>query len=980
MKKHPIRILTAILLFLFFDLHTQNPISFNHYTVHDGLLQQQVMAVYQDDRGFLWIGSKRGVSRFDGKEFKNYHQADGLSSGSQITGIWGYQDSLLIVDTHLSTYQFDGVRFSPIPFFDSLQTKRIQVIKPPFIYYSEMGICGIYNMVTQKKEIAILKNDSIPITQLAAVRDQIYFIDANHNFGYLDEDTKPITGLSLQTNSTFLTVGKDTYILKQSGKSTVYQHVPDLTTTTLIHRKKITIKNSKLTPEYIHFDRQLYRYDPKQSAYRPFCAQEYHNLWIDKDRTLWLGTEDGLYHYFPNFQFRGSRPFQDIWSVVYDSLENNYHLFYYDRPDVSCDKNGRIDTSSILPKNTICYYGSISSGKKMFISTSQNLIIRKPDKSQQTIYPTSFKEAPIYVSIPLANRSVLSATRQELIKTDTNYQSTSYFIPDSISKGHGYVRALVELPNQDILLGNRYGVIRWNPQANTFQTATIRSPQSVNNVLCLDIDSQQQIWMGSDIGLFLSKDAGKTFERVLPYLIDYEPITAITTISDSLILVGTSIRLLAIDPRSTSKPELTFKTFGSENGFKGIEVTQNGIKNFGDEIWIPSISGLTIINKNDWEFKTQEFDNLWIEAINGRPLTFTENKRKEFRLPKDEGNLRITFTAIGANIPNDKMYAYKIPELDTSWSDWTSDKVAVFNNLKSGIYTFCLRKKNTTNNDDSDEIQFKVTVKNHFYKEPDFSLRLLIVGLAIGLISLSFYIKLLYEKKIKDEQIIIATKEKEKAEQKAKSEAELKELKETKLQDIRHYARRALLLTAMTMEDEASFHKKQGENIIYSILMDAKLRVNSFIAVFDLLRNSQSSQLALDQYIANLTKELKNAGQTESFQIKFNIDAPQINMQAHRLSDLGAIIVELILNSYQHARPKDDIALLEISIKIESLDTYQYQLTYQDNGPGIPKETNNTYSLGRKLIQENAQTLNGSVVFEGSAIVKFYLSKPLPEN
>ncbi len=42
------------------------------YTVEDGLISNSITNIYQDSRGFLWIGSDDGLSIFDGVNFENY--------------------------------------------------------------------------------------------------------------------------------------------------------------------------------------------------------------------------------------------------------------------------------------------------------------------------------------------------------------------------------------------------------------------------------------------------------------------------------------------------------------------------------------------------------------------------------------------------------------------------------------------------------------------------------------------------------------------------------------------------------------------------------------------------------------------------------------------------------------------------------------------------------------------------------------------
>src|SRR5215216_5646726 len=49
------------------------------YSVEHGLPDQYILAIYQDSRGFLWLGTNSGLSRFDGKNFINYGSRHGLS-------------------------------------------------------------------------------------------------------------------------------------------------------------------------------------------------------------------------------------------------------------------------------------------------------------------------------------------------------------------------------------------------------------------------------------------------------------------------------------------------------------------------------------------------------------------------------------------------------------------------------------------------------------------------------------------------------------------------------------------------------------------------------------------------------------------------------------------------------------------------------------------------------------------------------------
>lgn len=44
-----------------------------NYSVSDGLSNSSVKAIYQDSIGYMWFGTKNGLNRFDGYEFRTYH-------------------------------------------------------------------------------------------------------------------------------------------------------------------------------------------------------------------------------------------------------------------------------------------------------------------------------------------------------------------------------------------------------------------------------------------------------------------------------------------------------------------------------------------------------------------------------------------------------------------------------------------------------------------------------------------------------------------------------------------------------------------------------------------------------------------------------------------------------------------------------------------------------------------------------------------
>ncbi|MFP5471926.1 MAG: two-component regulator propeller domain-containing protein, partial [Bacteroidia bacterium] len=86
---------------------------FKQFTIDDGLAQSQVRAIAQGEKGYLWVGTASGLSRFNGREFFNYSTNDGLVD-MQVNAIFKSKKRGMWVVTNKGVTLFNDKKISKI--------------------------------------------------------------------------------------------------------------------------------------------------------------------------------------------------------------------------------------------------------------------------------------------------------------------------------------------------------------------------------------------------------------------------------------------------------------------------------------------------------------------------------------------------------------------------------------------------------------------------------------------------------------------------------------------------------------------------------------------------------------------------------------------------------------------------------------------------------------------------------------------------
>lgn len=136
-----------LLLFVFASVSANQKLYIEHLTIEDGLANNSVRTIVQDQEGYLWFGTLNGLSRYDGQQFKtfDYRLSDSTSiSNNKIRDL--FQDGAGYI--WVTTYDNNVHRFDPktetFINFPSVLGERGADLSVHFIEESSPGMVWLY--------------------------------------------------------------------------------------------------------------------------------------------------------------------------------------------------------------------------------------------------------------------------------------------------------------------------------------------------------------------------------------------------------------------------------------------------------------------------------------------------------------------------------------------------------------------------------------------------------------------------------------------------------------------------------------------------------------------------------------------------------------------------------------------------------------------------------------------------------------------
>lgn len=741
---HFIFLIILVLMLISFSIYPQKSnITFEHFSIDNGMSESIVTCILQDRAGFLWFGTWAGIERYDGYNFTAYkHDPRNPASidNAFVQTLYEDKSGILWIGTWNGLERFDPA------------TEKFTHFRPHPQDSADGSSNHVFSICEDKSGVLWVAIPGDGLHKFDRVTGKFICIRYDPNDpGSLSHNN---VNAIYKDREGSLWIGTGGGLDKLDGKTGKFIHYWSEPTN---HTRKVDKWGSQkywVNCIYEGSDGMLWlgtnggliEFNPKDSVYTNYShdpknlqsisSNNIASICQDNSGTIWISTyQNGLNSFDKNSKIF-TRYLHDKSDL--GSLSGDYTLTVY------CERSGTvwIGTNFVglnkinRTKPTFNSYlvGSVnkivkSSDDKLWISASNRWMKFDPNKEQFTTY--SFENGDLLSED--STGSLWIALRQGgLIKLD-KYGHISRFYD---SKHHEFKQAVVQIYETSD------GILWIGTETNGLYcldpfTQIVRQTFFIENqIFSLYEDTFSSLWVGTLGGGLLRFN--KARDSVTLYKTDRMDTASISANSimdihedkNGILWFGTGIGLNKFD-RATNK----FTHYTEQDGLAS-NVVFSVLEDGSGNLWHSTRKGISKFDPKTKRFKNYDisyglprngFKRENYQTKNGElyygsngtelfrfhpdsikdnpyipPIIITSIRKfeqlltleKEVHLPYSENFLSFEFVALSYVSPERNQYAYKMEGVDKNWVYSGTRRFASYPNLEPGEYVFKVKGSN----------------------------------------------------------------------------------------------------------------------------------------------------------------------------------------------------------------------------------------------------------------------------------------------
>lgn len=962
-------------IFLYFNIFSaaySQPIYFRHHQVEDGLANNTVFSVFQDKRGFMWFGTKEGLSRFDGTSFKTFD----IKYNGQIIKEFVYcieEGTLqtLWIGTRKGLFEFDPKteKFTLIDPTANTEILNIKSDKKGYLWFTsnlhlycyneQKRIVRRYNIDDKKPakiaDICINENQELFV---ATLDGYIFNFDSTN-------DTFHCINVPLRRNQTQETVNK---IYTTHSGNVLIGTVRGLSYYDTKYGTYKTLLGAGLQSEpvfvrdIVPFSKDVYwvasesgiyiinlktgqLHNIRQQDSNPYTISDnaVYALYKDKEGGIWCGTYFGginYYHerhsYFKKY-FRNNDTNSLSGNAIRELSGDEAGNLWIGTEDAGLNKlniHTGVITHFPAPKtiSSTNIHALLIDGDKLWVGTFQQGLdvldiktgkrLRHYNANQKSGLKSNF----IISACKTQNREVLLGTGRGIYRY---LPKTDRFAAAKEFPENSYVFCLYEDHSGVIWAGTiGQGLYFYDPttgEKGNFRQDTYHNSLSNNSVCGIFEDSNHNLWISTEGGGVskLDKDR-KTFTHFdtntgLPSNMIYKVIED----KNKKIWLTTSRGLVLHDPKKNS-----WKIFTKEHGLPTDQFNySSSYRDPAGTLYFGTVKGLISFDPN---LATQQSTNfpIYITSfqvnnqeipVDASSMPYSISFTDTIKLQYFQSSFSIGFAALSYIAPNITRYAYKMDGVDSNWTYLSANRKVYFTDLPPGDYIFKIKAADNNGNWPDKETNLLIKISPPWWLSTPAYVAYLTGALLLILLLINSYHNFQKRKNKRKQEIF--EQEKEKEVYKAKIEF---------FTNVAHEIRTPLTLIKAPLElaiDEAENQLSIKRNL-KKIERNTERLVTLTNQLLD-FRRTENQDFSLSFVKVNVVRIIIDiwnsfASETQKKSLSANVVLPEKSFQASiDIEAFEKIMINLIDNAVKYAENIVEIRVLHPDGK----DTFQIEVS-----------------------------------------------------
>lgn len=717
---------------------------FSHYQVENGLSNNTVLCILQDQAAFMWFGTRDGLNRFDGTSFKVFRNnpKSTYSIGSNaIMSLADDNEQKMWIGTERGLFVFNRYteRFTQLKRAGNVSILSVKTIGDD-VYYIALYTLYRYN----KRDRSIKKFATNKEVTTYTIRDD------GKIFAGTSDGLVMVYNEKTETFDKFYSVFDKSQIAVSKWIETIYEvdagnfligtsnqglkllnintgaYKDILNTnkdkTDIIVRDILKIDNNKY---WIATESGIFIIDITEGVITklerdyndPYSISDniVHSFYKDQQGGIWAGTYFGGVNYLPSQEILFKKYFHKpatnsiSGNAISDIVEDKHGTLWIGTEDAGLNKlnlqtnrftnyNPGIDNKSVTYSNI---HSLLVNGDTLWAGTflhGLDLISLEGKRLRNfNTGNTALGSNLIYDILRTKKGEIFVATEKGLFRYLPGINNFSLVGSVPIV----FFRALSEDANGNIWAGTYGdGVYVFNPKDDNviqhYSFASNNDQQIGSNIINFFYFSQSNdMWIATEGGLYKVDIASKQISAVnsengFPSDITY----AILEDNKKNLWISTSKGLVCYDPVTTN-----IRVFRKSQGLLTDQFNyRSAFRDNAGNMYFGSVKGMISFNPDS--VTTNSFappvyiTNFQVDneelpiSGEGSPLKQSIIFSKNIVLNHDQSSFSIGFAALDYSSPSSISYAYKMEGLEDNWTTIATNRQVYFTDLSPGNYTF----------------------------------------------------------------------------------------------------------------------------------------------------------------------------------------------------------------------------------------------------------------------------------------------------